>query len=100
MHDAALWLGEQAIGLALLLALIIGFALVGDRLPRVGVWLEAAAQIAVCSLPLLLAVLAAVYAFQDRPARAVAAIGVGAVLTALLFAIVWRNLRIPWRRRF
>ena len=99
MHDAALWIGEQGIGIALLLALAAGAALVGDRLPRVGAWLEAAAQLGVCALPLLLAILAAVYAYPDRPARALLAIAVGAALTACILAIIWRDLRIPWRRR-
>ncbi len=99
MHDAALWIGEQGIGLGLLILLAAGCAFIAGRLPRAGLWLEAAAQLGVCTLPLLLAVLAAVYAYPDRPARALLAIAAGAALTACLFAIVWRNLRIPWRRR-
>ncbi len=99
MHDAALWIGEQGIGLALLLAAAASTAFIVDRLPRIGLWLEAAAQLGVCTLPLLLAILAAVYAYPDRPARALLAVGAGAALAACILAIVWRNLRIPWRRR-
>lgn len=99
MHGLALWIGDRGIGLALLLAALAGTAFVVDRLPRIGLWLEAAAQLVVCTLPLLLAVLAAFYAYPDRPARALLAIAAGAALTACILAIVWRNLRIPWRRR-